>query len=89
MPTLRLPLSRTAFDADDGALAAKGYKLFREGREVGHICSGAVSPTIGKHIGSAYLPVELAQVGETVDMDIRGKLQTCTVVEMPFYSRTR
>jgi aminomethyltransferase len=74
---------------DGKRVPRQGYKLFREGREVGHICSGAVSPTLGKNIGSAYLPLDLAQVGETVDMDIRGKLQTCTVVDMPFYSRTR
>lgn len=74
---------------DGKRVPRQGYKLFREGREVGHVCSGAVSPTLGLNIGSAYLPVELARPGETVDMDIRGKLQTCTVVDLPFYSRTR
>ena len=66
-----------------------GYKLFHGDSEVGHICSGSVSPTIGKNIGTAYLPVELAQAGQTIDMDMRGKRQACTVVELPFYSRTR
>jgi len=74
---------------DGKRVPRQGYSLLRDGRVVGHVCSGAVSPTVGKHIGSAYLPLELARPGETVDMDIRGKLQTCTVVDLPFYSRTR
>ncbi len=67
----------------------EGYLLFDGDREVGHICSGAVSPTINTNIGSAYLPVELAVAGQTIDMDIRGKRQQCVVCDLPFYSRTR
>jgi len=67
----------------------QGYALFSGDQRVGEICSGAVSPTLGKHIGTAYLPVSLAQAGETVDMDLRGKRQACVVVDLPFYSRTR
>ena len=67
----------------------QGYPLFKDEREVGSICSGAISPTIDTNIGSAYLPIALAQPGQEVEMDIRGKRQSCTVVELPFYSRTR
>ncbi len=67
----------------------QGYKLFSGDEEVGEVCSGAVSPTLDKNIGSAYLPIALAQAGQSIEMDIRGKRQTCEVVDMPFYSRTR
>lgn len=67
----------------------EGYLLFDGDQEVGHVCSGAVSPTINTNIGSAYLPVELAVAGQTIDMDIRGKRQQCVVCDLPFYSRTR
>ncbi len=67
----------------------QGYKLFHGDEEVGEICSGAVSPTLGLNIGSGYLPVALAEAGQTIHMDIRGKRQECTVCELPFYSRTR
>ena len=74
---------------DGKRVPRQGYKLFVGDREVGHVCSGAVSPTLSTNIGSAYLPLELAEPGTTVEMDIRGKRQACQVVEMPFYSRTR
>ncbi len=74
---------------DGKRVPRQGYPLFAGEREVGQVCSGAVSPTLGTNIATAYLPVDLAQVGESVDMDVRGKRQACTVVELPFYSRTR
>lgn len=67
----------------------QGYELFKANEHVGDVCSGAVSPTIGKNIGSAYLPLEWATASETIEMDIRGKRQECTVVDLPFYSRKR
>lgn len=80
--------------ATDGKRAPReGYGLFDGDDEVGRVCSGAVSPTLGKNIGTGYLPVDLAarlkQSGGTIDMDLRGKRQACNVVDLPFYSRTR
>jgi len=74
---------------DGPRVPRQGYGIFHGGREVGQVCSGAVSPTLGKNIGSIYLPLELARAGERVEMDVRGKRQACSVVDLPFYSRTR
>ncbi|MCP3919832.1 MAG: glycine cleavage system aminomethyltransferase GcvT [bacterium] len=74
---------------DGKRVPRQGYELYKDDQAIGRVCSGAVSPTIGKNIGSAYLPVDLAVAGESVDLDIRGKRQACTVVDLPFYSRTR
>jgi len=74
---------------DGKRVPRQGYKLFLEDREVGMICSGAVSPTLDTYIATAYLPIELAQPGQIVDMDLRGKRQACQVVKLPFFSRTR
>ena len=67
----------------------KGYALVHGERVVGEVVSGAVSPTLETNIGSAYLPLDLSQPGTEVEMEMRGKRQTCTVTELPFYSRTR
>ena len=74
---------------DGKRVPRQGYGLVHEGEEVGAVCSGAVSPTVGSNIGSAYVPVELAEPGQVLEMDIRGKRQECVVCELPFYSRTR
>ena len=74
---------------DGKRVPRQGYNLMRGDDVVGEVCSGAVSPTVGKNIGTGYLPIDLAQPGEQVDLDLRGKRQACEVVDLPFYSRTR
>ncbi|MEM9801530.1 MAG: glycine cleavage system aminomethyltransferase GcvT [Planctomycetota bacterium] len=74
---------------DGKRVPRQGYALFDGDTEVGRICSGAISPTLETNIGTAYLPLELAEAGRTIDMDIRGKRQACAVRDLPFYSRTR
>src|SRR5687768_13684303 len=75
--------------SDGPRVPRQGYELHHGGRRVGEVCSGAVSPTLAKNIGTAYLPLDLARPGTRVEMDLRGKRQPCEVVALPFYSRTR
>jgi len=45
------------------------------------------SPTLNVSIGMSYLPVELAQEGTEVEVDVRGKPLRAAVVPRPFYRR--
>lgn len=49
----------------------------------GEITSGTFSPTLGFSIAMARVPRD-AQVGDRVEVDIRGKLLSAQVVKMPF-----
>ncbi|MFT5289220.1 MAG: aminomethyltransferase [Planctomycetota bacterium] len=74
----------------DGKRAPRqGYALYHGDEEVGHICSGGPSPTLGTNIGTAYVRLGLDSTGTELELDLRGKRQACTVVDLPFYSRTR
>ncbi len=75
--------------SDGPRVPRQGYELYQGERRVGEVCSGAVSPTLSKNIGTAYLPLDLARPGTRVEMDLRGKRQPCEVVSLPFYSRGR
>ncbi len=74
---------------DGKRVPRQGYALYLEGDEVGRLCSGGVSPTLGTNIGSAYVRLGLDTEGQALEFDIRGKRQSCVVRELPFYSRTR
>lgn len=74
---------------DGKRVPRQGYELLHDDRVVGEVVSGAISPTLGTNIGTAYLPLDLATPGTEVELDVRGKRQLCTVCELPFYSRTR
>ena len=69
----------------------QGYTLHPTGtgEPVGEVVSGAVSPTLGTNIGSAYVALGHDRAGTELDLDVRGKRQPCKVQELPFYSRTR
>jgi aminomethyltransferase len=67
------------------AFPRHGYEVFNGGEKVGVVTSGVFSPSLGKPIAMAYLPLELTKLGSDVDIKIRDKLFPATVVKPPFY----
>ena len=73
----------------EGKRAARaGYQIFSGENQVGFITSGALSPTLGYPIAMAYVSKEFAELGSTVEVDIRGTRLAMTVVKLPFYKRS-
>jgi aminomethyltransferase len=66
-------------------IARHGYPVVREGEVVGEVTSGTLSPTLGKAIALAYVPTALSKVGQSLGVEIRGKIYPATVVKKPFY----
>ncbi|HEY9676350.1 MAG TPA: glycine cleavage system aminomethyltransferase GcvT [Waterburya sp.] len=66
-------------------IARHGYPVKHEGQEVGEVTSGTLSPTLGKAIALAYVPTSLSKIGQTVEVEIRGKSYPALVVKKPFY----
>ena len=58
----------------------------KDGVVIGEITSGSYSPTLGKNLGLAIVPVEL-KVDDTVSVEIRGKDIEAKIVKTPFYKR--
>lgn len=72
----------------DGRRAGRGgYAVLANGETVGQITSGQPSPTLGYPIALAYVAPSHAEVGTRLDVDLRGKEEPFTVVELPFYRR--
>ena len=73
-------------------IARHGYPvLLREddSEPVGVVTSGTQSPTLGRALGMAYLPIEATEVGTEFFVQIRKRTAPARVVEMPFYSRKK
>lgn len=68
-------------------IARHDYPLLQEGKTVGTITSGTLSPTLGYPIALAYAPTALAKVGQPMTVEIRGKACPAEVVKRPFYRR--
>ena len=74
-----------AFQLEKKAIPRHGYKIFKEGEEVGQVTSGIFSPTLEAGIGLGYVPRKLSKAGRQIEIEIRGKHLPATVVKPPFY----
>jgi aminomethyltransferase len=79
-----LPRRLAGFVLEGRGVARAGHVVCREGRDLGRVTSGGPSPTLGKSIGLAYLPPELAVPGTKLDIRIREREVPARVVETPF-----
>jgi aminomethyltransferase len=58
-----------------------------DGRVVGVVTSGVLSPTLGHPIALAYLDTDRTEPGTELGVDVRGHSLTFTVSPLPFYRR--
>jgi aminomethyltransferase len=86
-------IARTRAQGPTEKLAAfviEGSGIARQANAVvggGTVTSGTLSPTLKQGIGMAYLPVERAEPGTRIQIDVRGTVRPAVVVSKPIYHR--
>ena len=68
-------------------IARSDYPIFKSGQKVGRVTSGGYSPALGVGIGLGYVPVELAIIGNEIEILIRDKLVSAQIVNRRFYKK--
>jgi aminomethyltransferase len=68
-------------------VAREGATVVVGGREVGKVTSGTFSPTLDRPIAMAYIESGAAKIGQSVEVDIRGRREPAAVVSLPFYKK--
>ncbi len=66
-------------------IARHGYPVISGGENVGIVTSGTRSVTLEQAIALAYVPTPLSQIGQQLEVEIRGKNYPAVVVKKPFY----
>ncbi|MEC4986241.1 MAG: glycine cleavage system aminomethyltransferase GcvT [Oscillatoria sp. PMC 1068.18] len=66
-------------------IARHDYPVLYDEEVVGKVTSGTLAPTVGKAIALAYVSTHLSNIGQQLDVEIRGKLYPARVVKKPFY----
>ncbi len=67
-----------------------GPGIARQGNPVvggGEVTSGTLSPSLDQGIGMAYVPIEKAEPGTPLEIDVRGRTRTAEVRAKPLYSK--
>jgi aminomethyltransferase len=77
------------FEVTDRGIARDHQEVVVDEQRVGHVTSGSPAPFLKKNIGFAYVPVEYANVGQELKIDVRGRLVCAMVVKTPFYKRAK
>jgi aminomethyltransferase len=60
------------------------FEVRAHGQRVGQVTSACHSPRLDKNIGYAMLPIELAEHGTPLEVDVAGDRRDAIVVAMPF-----
>ena len=63
--------------------AREGSAVVRDGSEIGVVTSGNFSPELGHGIALAFVPPDV-NVGDELEIDVRGSMLTARVVKPPF-----
>jgi glycine cleavage system T protein (aminomethyltransferase) len=68
----------------DRFIPRNGYTIMSEGKEIGKVTSGNISPSLDKAIGMGYVAAEFKAPGTKIEIAARGKTFPAEVVKLPF-----
>ncbi|MEH6771675.1 glycine cleavage system aminomethyltransferase GcvT [Maribacter arcticus] len=75
-----------AFELDDRGIPRHGYDIVDgNGKTIGVVTSGTMSPSMGTGIGLGYVPIVFSELGSKIHIQIRKNSVSATVVKLPFY----
>jgi aminomethyltransferase len=75
-----------AFELDERGIPRHDYDIVdSQGKKIGIVTSGTMSPSMGKGIGLGYVPKVFSDVGSKIHIQIRKKSVAATVIKLPFY----
>lgn len=75
-----------AFQLDERGIPRQGYDIVDgQGKKIGEVTSGTMSPSLGKGIGLGYVPNIMKDVGTQIHIQIRKNAVPATIVKLPFY----
>ncbi len=74
------------FEMIDKGIPRQHYPILdAEGKEIGEVTSGTMSPSCKIAIGMGYVATEFAKIGTEIFINIRDKALKAKVVKLPFY----
>ena len=76
------------FEMIERGIARSHYDVNKDGKKIGHVTTGYMSPSLRKNIGLALIDAEHAVVGEEFNIVIRNKDVKAKIIKKPFYEKS-
>lgn len=83
-----LPYGLVGLELEGRRIARQHASVYGEGREIGEVTSGTLSPTLGKSIALAFVAARFNEPGTTLEIEISDKRVPARVVGLPFYKKS-
>jgi glycine cleavage system T protein (aminomethyltransferase) len=64
------------------------YAVFQNGKRIGEVTSGTLSPSLNWGVGMAYVWASQAKIGGQIDIEIRERKFPATIEKKPFYKKS-
>lgn len=84
-----LPRKLVGIEMIDRGIPRHGYPVFAGDVQIGEVTTGTQSPTLKKNIGLALIDAKETEIGNEVEVEIRGKRLKAVVSATPFYKREK
>ena len=75
------------FVISGAGIPRQGNPIVSEDEEVGVVTSGTLSPCLEVGIGMGYVRADLAEPGNAIEIDVRGKHREAEIRKAPLYSK--
>ncbi len=75
------------FELLERGIPREGYEVYKDGRKIGHVTTGYLSPTLKKNIGNALVEADEAQIGNEIDIMIRNKPVKAKIISRRFLKK--
>ena len=62
----------------------QGYRVLKDGKDIGVITTGYLAPTVGKPIANAIIDIDEAVMGNEVEVQIRKKVVPAKLISRKF-----
>lgn len=84
-----VPRKLVGIEMIDKGIPRTGYKLFKNGEEIGVVTTGTQLPLAKRNVGNALVQTKFANIDEEFEIEIRNKRLQVKTVATPFYKRAK
>ncbi|KGR78454.1 glycine cleavage system aminomethyltransferase GcvT [Ureibacillus manganicus] len=84
-----LPRKIVGVEMIDKGIPRHGYKVFKDGVEIGEITTGTQLPSTKRNVGYALVNSNFTELETELEIEIRNKKLKSKVVATPFYKRSK
>jgi aminomethyltransferase len=84
-----LPRKLVGIEMIDRGIPRHGYPVYKGDVQIGEVTTGTQSPTLKKNIGLVLIDSKETELGNEVEVEIRGKRLKAAVSATPFYKREK